>query len=119
MNDTLIQNAPSMPAQAPVVNGGEAPWFLGTLAKVKLEARDTGGRFALNGEDRRTLTATQRDRRSDQRRSQPPGPRGPSSDRGLHDASSPVRGHRQTVTELPPDGSAGRRHCAEATRRAR
>jgi quercetin dioxygenase-like cupin family protein len=30
-----------------VVNGGETLWFLGTLARLKLEGRDTGGRFAL------------------------------------------------------------------------
>jgi quercetin dioxygenase-like cupin family protein len=30
-----------------VVSGGENLWFLGTLARMKLEGQDTGGRFAL------------------------------------------------------------------------
>lgn len=34
-------------AEPSVVTGGENLWFLGTLARVKLEARQTGGRFAL------------------------------------------------------------------------
>ena len=32
---------------ARVVSGGETLWFLGTLARMKLEGHDTGGRFAL------------------------------------------------------------------------
>lgn len=34
-------------AEAAVVTGGETLWFLGTLAKLKLDGRQTGGRFAL------------------------------------------------------------------------
>jgi len=34
-------------AEPRVVSGGENLWFLGTLARMKLEGRDTGGRFAL------------------------------------------------------------------------
>ncbi len=34
-------------AEPRVVSGGENLWFLGTLARMKLEAADTGGRFAL------------------------------------------------------------------------
>lgn len=30
-----------------VIEGGETLWFLGTLARIKLDAEDTGGRFAL------------------------------------------------------------------------
>ncbi|MHB1834737.1 MAG: cupin domain-containing protein [Solirubrobacteraceae bacterium] len=47
MSETLIEGAPVMPAEARVVTGGDTLWFLGTVAKVKLEGRDTGGRFAL------------------------------------------------------------------------
>ena len=36
------------PAPEPqVVSGGETLWFLGTLARMKLEGHQTGGRFAL------------------------------------------------------------------------
>ena len=34
-------------AEPCVVSGGETLWFLGTLARMKLEGRDTGGRFSL------------------------------------------------------------------------
>jgi quercetin dioxygenase-like cupin family protein len=34
-------------AEPRVVSGGEMLWFLGTLAKIKLEGRDTHGRFAM------------------------------------------------------------------------
>src|SRR5579872_3394688 len=34
-------------AEPRVVSGGETLWFLGTLARFKLEGRHTGGRFAL------------------------------------------------------------------------
>ncbi|MGN6870006.1 MAG: cupin domain-containing protein [Solirubrobacteraceae bacterium] len=34
-------------AEPCVVTGGEDLWFLGTLARMKLEGRETGGRFAL------------------------------------------------------------------------
>lgn len=34
-------------AEPCVVTGGENLWFLGTLARLKLEGRHTGGRFAL------------------------------------------------------------------------
>lgn len=34
-------------AEACVVSGGETLWFLGTLARIKLEGHQTGGRFAL------------------------------------------------------------------------
>ncbi len=34
-------------AEPRVVRDGEQLWFLGTLARMKLEGRDTGGRFAL------------------------------------------------------------------------
>jgi quercetin dioxygenase-like cupin family protein len=33
--------------EAQVVTGSEPLWFLGTLARMKLEGRQTGGRFAL------------------------------------------------------------------------
>jgi quercetin dioxygenase-like cupin family protein len=38
---------PAVVAEPCVVSGGETLWFLGTLAKIKLEAQQTGGRFAL------------------------------------------------------------------------
>jgi quercetin dioxygenase-like cupin family protein len=34
-------------AEPCVISGGEALWFLGTLARMKLEAGQTGGRFSL------------------------------------------------------------------------
>jgi quercetin dioxygenase-like cupin family protein len=34
-------------AEPAVVTGGENLWFLGTLAKMKLEGRQTGGRFGI------------------------------------------------------------------------
>jgi quercetin dioxygenase-like cupin family protein len=34
-------------AEPSVVSGGENLWFLGTLARMKLDGRQTGGRFAL------------------------------------------------------------------------
>jgi hypothetical protein len=34
-------------AEPCVVGGGETLWFLGTLARMKLEAGQTGGRFSL------------------------------------------------------------------------
>ena len=34
-------------AEPCVVTGGELIWFLGTLARVKIDGRQTGGRFAL------------------------------------------------------------------------
>ena len=40
---TQITDAP----EACVVTGGEKLWFLGTLARMKLEGKQTGGRFAL------------------------------------------------------------------------
>jgi quercetin dioxygenase-like cupin family protein len=34
-------------AEAAVVTGGETLWFLGTLARIKLSRKQTGGRFAM------------------------------------------------------------------------
>jgi len=36
-----------LPAEPRVVTDSERLWFLGTLARMKLDGRDTGGRFAL------------------------------------------------------------------------
>lgn len=40
-----MPNAPKSIAVDP--NGGEARWFLGTLATIKIDAEQTGGRFAI------------------------------------------------------------------------
>jgi quercetin dioxygenase-like cupin family protein len=46
---TVIDPAAAARAAEPQVvsGGGEALWFLGTLARMKLDGRHTGGRFAL------------------------------------------------------------------------
>jgi quercetin dioxygenase-like cupin family protein len=48
MSPATVDQPPAAPALPQVVQGGgEALWFLGTLARMKLEADHTGGRFAL------------------------------------------------------------------------
>jgi quercetin dioxygenase-like cupin family protein len=48
MSPAVTDQAPARPAEPCVVNGsGEALWFLGTLARMKLDGRQTAGRFAL------------------------------------------------------------------------
>jgi quercetin dioxygenase-like cupin family protein len=48
MSSTITDRSRTPVAEPQVVSGrGEVLWFLGTLARVKLEGRQTGGRFAL------------------------------------------------------------------------
>ncbi len=47
MNTAVTTRADAPSATPCVVSGGENLWFLGTLARMKLEAQQTGGRFAL------------------------------------------------------------------------
>jgi quercetin dioxygenase-like cupin family protein len=47
MTETLSDLPVTQAAEPQIVSGGEALWFLGTLARMKLEGRHTGGRFAL------------------------------------------------------------------------
>jgi quercetin dioxygenase-like cupin family protein len=47
MSDATAIHMPARVAEAQVVSGGETLWFLGTLARIKLDGRQTAGRFAL------------------------------------------------------------------------
>ena len=48
MSSALINQSEAPVAEPQVVSGrGEILWFLGTLARMKLDGRQTGGRFAL------------------------------------------------------------------------
>jgi mannose-6-phosphate isomerase-like protein (cupin superfamily) len=48
MSSAIADRSGTTVAEAQVVSGrGEPLWFLGTLARVKLDGRQTGGRFAL------------------------------------------------------------------------
>ena len=47
MSEAIATSMPAGIAQAQVVNGGETLWFLGTLARIKLDGQQTAGRFAL------------------------------------------------------------------------
>jgi quercetin dioxygenase-like cupin family protein len=48
MSSTIAEGSPTTVAEPQVVSGrGEVLWFLGTLARMKLDGRQTGGRFAL------------------------------------------------------------------------
>ncbi len=47
MTARLLAGDAAASAEPSVVGSGEPLWFLGTLARMKLEGRHTGGRFAL------------------------------------------------------------------------
>jgi quercetin dioxygenase-like cupin family protein len=47
MSSAIAAPEVTRPAEPCVVERGENLWFLGTLAKMKLEGHQTGGRFAL------------------------------------------------------------------------
>jgi quercetin dioxygenase-like cupin family protein len=47
MTSSTLTTEVAPTAEPRVVTDGESLWFLGTLARIKLEGRDTGERFAL------------------------------------------------------------------------
>jgi mannose-6-phosphate isomerase-like protein (cupin superfamily) len=47
MSSATAPQAQARVAEPRVVSGGEALWFLGTLARIKLDGHHTAGRFAL------------------------------------------------------------------------
>ena len=47
MSTASVANGAGLSVEPQVVTGSEDLWFLGTLARIKLDGHHTGGRFAL------------------------------------------------------------------------